>query len=146
MFGQTNRLKKSKSKHSDGSGGSASKAVTVNLMSNEEHPGADTLSSTNRKSGSGTAAKSDHGDKKYGFFENFRRKVASFGRKDAQSQGVIDHMDPVDLLDLAADLGCISAEEQSFTFKPESNDKADKSKQDGSTKQFAKSNGITFSD
>ena len=29
-------------------------------------------------------------------------------------------MDPTDLLDLAADLGCISAEEQSFTFKPSS--------------------------
>lgn len=85
--------------------------------------------STNKKSGGGTTAKSDHGDKKYGFFENFRRRVAGFGRKDAaRSQGVIDHMDAVDLLDLAADLGCISVEEKSFTFKPESNENDGKDK------------------
>ena len=72
----------------------------------------DSLSTANKKTGSvATAAKSDHGDKKYGLFEKFRRHVASFGRKDVRSQGVIDHVDPVDLLDLAADLGCISAEE-----------------------------------
>ena len=32
----------------------------------------------------------------------------------------MDHIDQVDLLELADDLGCISAEEQSFTFKPAS--------------------------
>ena len=58
-------------------------------------------------------AKSDHGDKNLGFFANFRRRVAGLGgQKDAKSQGVIEHhMDTGDLLDLAADLGCISAEE-----------------------------------
>ena len=80
MFGEGTKLKKSKSKHSDGSGGQTSKAATVNLISTEDRGNS---FSTNKKTGSGTAAKSDHGDKKYGFFENFRRRVAGFGRKDA---------------------------------------------------------------
>ena len=50
--------------------------------------------STGEPSGGGTGAKSDHGDKKkYGFFENFKRQIASFGRKDTRSQGVLDHID-----------------------------------------------------
>ena len=37
----------------------------------------------------------------------------------------MDHINHVDLMDLAADLGCISAaDEQSFTFKPSSNGEA----------------------
>ena len=71
MFG-----KKSKSKHSQES--------SSNLMSTGEPSGAS----------KGTGAKSDHGDKKkYGFFENFRRQIASFGRKDTRSQGMMDHID-----------------------------------------------------
>lgn len=60
-----------------------------------------------------TTAKSDHGDKKVGFFENFRRRFGNLGKQNTRtrSQGVMDHIDQVDLLDLAADLGCISAEE-----------------------------------
>lgn len=68
-------------------------------------------------------AKSDHSDKKVGFFENFRRRFGGLTNQKntrTRSQGVMDHIDQVDLLDLAADLGCISAEEQSFTFKPAS--------------------------
>ena len=129
MFGQTTtKFKKSKSKHSDGSGGSASKAATVNLISTDDQGNS---LSTNKKSGGGTAAKSAHGNKQYGlgFFENFRRRVASFGRKDAsRSQGVIDHIDEIDLLDLAADLGCISVDDKSFTFKPESHENEGKAK------------------
>ena len=61
---------------------------------------------------------------------------------------MIDHIDQVDLLDLAADLGCISAEEQSFTFRPTSNPGT----QGQSGKDFRlsdekqQSNGLTFSD
>ena len=54
-------------------------------------------------------------------------------------------MDPVDLLDLAADLGCISAEEQSFTFRPDSNDKIGNIKQHNYQQQ-TNSNQMTFSD
>ena len=82
-----------------------------------------TAKGSTKKSGTvGTAtAKSDHGEP-VGFFENFRRQIASLGRRETvKSQGVIDHIDQVDLMDLAADLGCISAEEQSFTFKPDNN-------------------------
>ena len=97
----------------------------MNLISTTD--AGNSLSGT-RKSGSGLTAKSDHGDKKVGFFENFRRKFTRAGNEEARSQGMIDHIDQVDLLDLAADLGCISASEQSFTFKPEtnSNDKPNK--------------------
>ena len=78
----TNKFKKFKSKHSEGSGDQASKAATVNLISSTEEHG-DSLS-TNKKTGSGgTAAKSDHGDKKYGLFETVRRKFVGFGRKNA---------------------------------------------------------------
>ena len=94
-----------------------------------------------------TTAKSDHGDKKVGFFENIKRRFGIPGPQDhhqTRSQGVMDHINQVDLLDLAADLGCISAEEQSFTFKPSSS-------QDQSGNQLLKSdqkrsNGLTFSD
>jgi len=63
---------------------------------------------------------------------------------------VIDHIDKVDLLELAADLGCISAEEQSFTFKPDdsagrgANSQSRKSGDRSDHKQH--SNGLTFSD
>ena len=46
----------------------------MNLFSN--------ASTTKRSSGVGTDVKSDHGDKKFGFFENFRRQIASLGRKE----------------------------------------------------------------
>ena len=81
--------------------------------------GADELGtcvSTTRQKCQEQAAQSDHSE--LGFFANFRAKLTSLGRKNTRSQGVIDHIDQVDLMDLAADLGCISAEEQSFTFKP----------------------------
>ena len=70
-------------------------------------------STTKKSSGMETAdVKSDHGDKKFGFFENFRRQIASLGRKETtRSQGANDHINHADLMDLAADLGCISADE-----------------------------------
>lgn len=77
-----------------------------------------------RSGGAGTTTKSDYDEsaEPKGFFANFRKQIANFGKKtNTKSQGVIDHIDQVNLMDLAEDLGCISAEEQSFTFKPESN-------------------------
>ena len=53
----------------------------------------------------------------------------------------MDHIDQVDLLELADDLGCISAEEQSFTFKPASSTSKTQLRSDQK-----KSNGLTFSD
>ena len=93
------------------------------------------------------SAKSDHGDnsvKKVGFFANFKNKIVNLGRKDTRSQGVIDHIDQVDLLDLAADMGCISAEEQSFTFRPTSSEAPSKGHLQRSDQK--RSNGLTFSD
>lgn len=86
-------------------------------------------------------AKSDHGDKKVGFFQNFRDKIVNFGRKKeaARSQGVLDHIDQVDLMDLAADLGCISVDEKSFTFKP------DESSAGGNTQQMSSMSRIPAS-
>ena len=78
MFGPGGtKFKKSKSKqHSDRrscSGGSinGSKATPItNFM----------ISAADRDDRDHQAAKSDHGDKKFGFFENFRRKVVGLGR------------------------------------------------------------------
>ena len=101
-----------------------------------------------------STAKSDHGDNKaVGFFANFRRHFAKLGRKETtRSQGVIDHIDQVDLMDLAADLGCISAEdEKSFTFKAQSTSQDKSQSNQGGSKYLTKSdqkhsNGMTFSD
>ena len=103
MFGSGGtKFKKSKSKHSEGSSGSNQKAAISHLMI-----------STTGVDNPRFLAKSDHSDKNLGFFAKFRKTVAGLGgTKDAKSQGVIDHhMDHGELLDLAADLGCISAEE-----------------------------------
>ena len=78
-----------------------------NLISTDE---AGNSSKSIQLASSRADAKSDHGEN-IGFFENFRRQIASLGRKDTKSQGMMDHIDQVDLMDLAADLGCISAEE-----------------------------------
>ena len=66
---------------------------------------------------------------------------------------MIDHIDEVDLLDLAADLGCISAEEQSFTFRPNSPTSNDHGGRNSCGKDLQqrsdhkqRSNGLTFSD
>ena len=108
-----------------------------------------------RSGGAGTATKSDYDESEEpkGFFANFRKQIANFGKKNnTRSQGVIDHIDQVDLMDLAEDLGCISAEDQSFTFKPQSNSNdqgAEKSsnqrrREYSDSKQH--SHGLTFSD
>ena len=78
MFGPGGtRFKKSKSKHSDRSSSS---------INGKAHPITNfMISTTDREDNDHQAAKSDHGDKKFGFFENFRRKVVGLGRKDAQS-------------------------------------------------------------
>ena len=91
-------MKKAKSKHSQGSGGQAK--GQKNLMENE-------------------SAGADQEEKKLGFFQNFRKLFGQKQPEAARSQGVLDHIDPVDLMDLAADLGCISVDEKSFTFKPD---------------------------
>ena len=108
--------------------------------------------SANRRSGTtDTGAKSDHGDRKVGFFENVRRKIARLGGEDTRSHGIIDHLNKEDLLDLAADLGCISSENQSFTFKGENSSqghqkKLQKRASDSHTGSQKRSNGLTFSD
>ena len=116
MFSKINNkdMKKGKSQQSSYSKESESKeTANMNLYSGN-------ASTTKKSSGVGTDVKSDHGDKKFGFFENFRRQIASLGRKETtRSQGANDHINHADLMDLAADLGCISADEQSFTFKPD---------------------------
>lgn len=67
MFGEA-KLKKSKSKQSNGS----ANLVEENINTFETKVG-------------GTAAKSDHGDNKVGFFENIKRHIAKLGRKDTRS-------------------------------------------------------------
>mmetsp|Transcript_5141 Transcript_5141/g.6307 ORF Transcript_5141/g.6307 Transcript_5141/m.6307 type:complete len:106 (+) Transcript_5141:1115-1432(+) len=69
----------------------------------------------------------------------------------------MDHIDQVDLMDLAEDLGCFSAnEEQSFTFKPSSGSHSDgngeanssfgRNKRHGNSDSKQHSHGLTFSD
>ena len=112
-------MKKAKSKQSTRtleSGTKTQKAATL-ISTNEPV----TSNSANRRSGTAetSGAKSDHGDRKVGFLENFRRHIARLGRDDTRSHGHVDHLNKEDLLDMAADLGCISSENQSFTFRGE---------------------------
>ena len=70
MFGPGGtKFKKSKSKHSDRSSEAQNKIT--NLMIN---------TAADQEENEHQAAKSDHGAKKFGFFENFRRKVVGLGR------------------------------------------------------------------
>ena len=86
------RIKKCKSKQSMGEsrGSISNSGAAANLISTTD--AGNSLSGT-KKSGSGLTAKSDHGDKKVGFFENFRRKFTRSRNEEARSQGMINHID-----------------------------------------------------